>query len=78
MAVSESDMDREILNRIAEAYFSARRRRKSADSVAQSGASKTGSDAGDSHSDDQALHKGSGQHRRHRRKASGFTPLMIL
>jgi hypothetical protein len=78
MAASESEMDREILNRIAEAYFAARRRRQSADSATEGGASKSGSGAVESRNDDPALRKGSSQHRRFWREAFRFTPLMIL
>jgi len=75
MAVSENDVDRELLNRIAEAYFS--RKRKAAASGSKDGAINRDEDGG-SKQDNQTSQKAVPQHRRHWRDALRFTPLLIL
>jgi hypothetical protein len=75
MAVSENDVDRELLNRIAEAYF-ARRRRKSEASPEESSADRKEDDRPSG--DDSTRQKVTPQYRRHWRDAFKFTPLMIL
>jgi hypothetical protein len=75
MAVSESDVDRELLNRIAEAYF-ARRRKQSAASPDEG---RTDPNKTDRPTDsDPGRQKATPQYRRHWRDALRFTPLMIL
>jgi hypothetical protein len=75
MAVSENDVDRELLNRIAEAYFAKKRRQDSA--AAKDGATGDERDSG-SKRDDRTSQKATPQHRRHWRDALRFTPLVIL
>jgi len=75
MAVSENDVDRELLNRIAEAYF-ARRRRKSEASPDKGKTDRSETDRAPG--DDSTRQKATPQYRRHWRDAFKFTPLMIL
>jgi hypothetical protein len=75
MAVSENDVDRELLNRIAEAYFARKRRQDAA--AAEDGATGDERDEG-SKKDDRPNQKAVPQHRRHWRDALRFTPLLIL
>jgi hypothetical protein len=74
MAVSENDVDRELLNRIAEAYFA--RRRKSAVSPDEGKADRSETDRAPG--DDSGQRKATPQCRRQWRDAFKFTPLMIL
>jgi len=75
MAVSENDVDRELLNRIAEAYFARKQRQDAA--AAKDGAAGDEQD-GSSKKDNRPNQKAAPQHRRHWRDALRFTPLLIL
>lgn len=74
MAVSESDVDRELLNRIAEAYFARRRQAAASPKEDKTDRSETDRPAGG----DPSHQKATPQYRRHWRDAFKFTPLMIL
>lgn len=75
MAVSENDVDRELLNRIAEAYFARKHRQDS--TAAKDGAAGDERD-GSSKRDDRPNQKAAPQHRRHWRDVLRLTPLVIL
>jgi len=75
VAVSENDVDRELLNRIAEAYFS--RKRRQATAAPKDGASDKKEDER-SDRGDRPKERTAPQHRRHWHGALGFTPLVIL
>ena len=74
MAVSENDVDRELLNRIAEAYFARRRQSAASPDEGKDDLNKPDRSAGD----DSGKQKTTPQYRRHWRDAFKFTPLMIL
>ena len=74
MAVSENDVDRELLNRIAEAYFARRRQSAASPDKGETDRNETDRSPGD----DSTRQKTTPQYRRHWRDAFRFTPLMIL
>lgn len=74
MAVSENDVDRELLNRIAEAYFA---RKRPQDSGATKDSVSGDEQDGGSKKDDRTSHKAVPPHLPHWRDGPNSTPLMI-